>query len=61
MTRIVDFLSTMWRFCNVLRGYCNAFKSSIRWSLVHVGRTINDAADVLTRIASLGMNFIEFV
>lgn len=36
------------------------FGSSITWSIGRIGRSGNNAADVLVRLESSGMNFMKF-
>lgn len=49
---VVNHSSTSWDFYNLFRDCSNVFGSAIRWSIVHIDRIGNDAADVLDRIGS---------
>lgn len=61
VTWVTDPSSAPWCFHSVLRECYQVFGSSIRSSLFHIGRTGNEAADILARMDSYGMNFIEFI
>lgn len=57
---IVDSSSAPWQYHNLLRKYCHAFGLGIRRPIIHISRTRNDASDVLARMSSKGLNFIEW-
>lgn len=58
---VVDLPSALWRFQNLWCACCYVFRSRIRWSISNISRTDNNAVNILTRMRSGGMNFIEFV
>lgn len=49
---IVVSSKALWRFRNILRECCFVFGSCISLSLIHIGRTRNDVANVLVRLRS---------
>lgn len=46
---VTDPVSTPWRFHNLLCECVNVFRCGICWSISHMGRTRNEAADILVR------------
>lgn len=52
--------SAPWQFQHILQKCCHVLGLSIEWSTRHIEHTRNDAIDVLARLGSSGMSFIEF-
>lgn len=53
--------SAPWMFRNINRESIQHFGRHISWTILHIRRTGNDAADVLACIGALGASLIDFV